>query len=714
MSLAAGLRLGPYEILSALGAGGMGEVWKARDTRLDRIVAIKRLRASHTSRFGQEARAIAALNHPHVCQIHDVGPDYLVLEYIDGAPLRGPLAPDETLRLALQIAAALEEAHSRGILHRDLKPANVMVTRKGAAKLLDFGLARLVAADADVTRTMEGTVVGTMAYMPPEQVEGQPLDARSDIFSFGAVLYEMASGSGAFGGATTAQVLNAVLLGDPPPLSAAPGLDRIVRRCLQKQPAQRFQTMTDVRVALEQLSAKPIDESPSIAVLPFADMSAAKDHEWFSDGLSEEIINALAQIPGLKITARTSAFAFRGKEQDITGIAAALHVRTVLEGSVRRAGNRIRVTAQLINAADGYHLWSERYDRDLTDIFAIQDDIARAIAGALQIRLSEKPGAHRHRTPNFAAYEAYLKGRHHLYKMTADSIERGRQFLDQAIVLDPAFAPAHSSIGDYFFLAMTLGLMPEEDALRLARAEARRALDIDAALPEAHVLLGLLASCYDYDWHEAGREFRLAMARQPIAPYARDHYGAFYLLQLGRVEEAAAEIERALQDDPLNLLFRVHWATCLFAAGRHAEAEAQCLEILDIEPDSILAHHWIITVYIAQARWLEARRYAEHAFALAPVPVVAGTLAGIYVRTGDTPRADQLLERFIDREAPGTAIGLALFHLTTGETDEALAWVEKAIDQRERIVLLPVVFRPFCASSPRWPAVAKKLNLHEQ
>src|SRR5450759_424455 len=300
-----GAPLGPYVLLAPIGAGGMGEVWKARDSRLNRVVAIKRLKGQHSARFEQEAHAIAALNHPHICQIYDVGPDYLVMEYVEGQPLRGPLRVEEAVKLALQIAGALEEAHGRGILHRDLKPGNILVTGKGAAKLLDFGLAKLMTdSDTDATKTIEGTVMGTAAYMAPEQAEGKPLDERSDVFSFGAVLYEMLSGNRAFGGNSTAQVLSAVLRDDPSPLQAPAELQRIVGRCLAKQPRDRFPSMGELRVALEQISAKPVERQPSIAVLPFADMSPGKDHEYFSDGLSEEIINALAHIPGLQVTAR--------------------------------------------------------------------------------------------------------------------------------------------------------------------------------------------------------------------------------------------------------------------------------------------------------------------------------------------------------------------------------------------------------------------------
>ncbi len=376
MTLTAGTRLGPYEIRSALGAGGMGEVYLARDTRLERDVAIKVLPEQFAAdpdrlhRFEDEARALAALNHPHICQLHDIGPGYLVLEYIDGEPVRGPMDVERARGLALQMVSALEASHQRGILHRDLKPTNIMVTRDGAAKLLDFGLAKLMNVEADVTRTQDGVVMGTAAYMSPEQAQGQCLDARSDIFSFGAVLYEMLSGTRAFDGRSTADVLSAVLRDEPPPIVAPPAFERIVRRCLAKQPRQRFQTMGELRAALEHTApgpaVRPTGHQPSIAVLPFANLSADKDNEYFSDGLAEEIINVLANVPGLKVAGRTSSFFFRGKDIEFAEIGRRLNVEHLLEGSVRTAGNHLRVTAQLITVADGFHLWSERYDREMT------------------------------------------------------------------------------------------------------------------------------------------------------------------------------------------------------------------------------------------------------------------------------------------------------------------------------------------------------------
>jgi eukaryotic-like serine/threonine-protein kinase len=403
------------------------------------------------------------------------------------------MAAEEAVRLGLQIAGALEAAHRRGILHRDLKPANILVTADGIAKLLDFGLAKtLLPSDQDVTRTVAGTVAGTIAYMSPEQAQGKPVDARSDVFSFGAVLYELLSGARAFRGEGTAEVLSAVLRDDPPPLGSSP-LARVAARCLEKDASLRFQTMTDVKAALESSNTPQADAGPSVAVLPFTNMSADKENEYFGDGLAEEIINALAHIPGLKVTARTSAFAFRGKEQDIRTIAEALDVTAILEGSVRRSRNRLRVTAQLINAADGYHLWSERYDREMADVFAIQDEIAEAIAAALRVTLSTERSAPRRPTANLDAYEAYLKARYYQWRLLPESAARSKAYYEEALRLDPTLASAHVGLAHYFLALAAFSAIPTHEAMPKVREGALNALSIDPLLPEAHAPLGVVA-----------------------------------------------------------------------------------------------------------------------------------------------------------------------------------------------------------------------------
>jgi serine/threonine-protein kinase len=715
VTIQSGTRLGPYEILSAIGAGGMGEVWKARDTRLGRLVAIKQLTLPDVDRFDKEARAIAALNHPHICQVYDVGPDYLVLEYIEGRTICGPLPAHEALRLAIQIAGALEGAHDRGILHGDLKPANIMVTESGSAKLLDFGLAKVMDADVNITRTVDGTVIGTVAYMAPEQAEGKPLDARADVFSFGAVLYEMLSGTRAFPGTTTIQVWNAVLREDPSPLQALPALDGLVRRCLAKQPGQRFQTMSDVRRALEQaareISAPPREQHASIAVLPFANMSRDPDDVFFSDGLAEEIINLLAHVPHLKVTARTSAFAFRGKEQDIRRIAEALGVRTILEGSVRRAGSRVRVTAQLINAEDGYHVWSERYDRELTDVFAIQDDIAQAIASALQVRLVSKPARH---TPDFPAYEALLKARHHARTYLPEAQARARQYCEQAIALDPAYAVPHALLGFNLLLATTHTGKPMREVAPWIRREAGRALELDPFETDPHFLLGAVAAAHDYDWPEAARQFHLAMASPSVPAEAHWAYASLYLSTFGRFEESTAEMRRTVEKDPLSVNWRGILMGHLVCAGKYEEALQEGLRALEIADNEIHPHLAFGEAYLALGRVREAIASADTAHRNLPQQSMGtGFLAAMLVRVGEGDRAEALLREMGDARTP--IWGRAWHHLLCSDVDAAADWYEKMIEARDMFapVYANSLYTAQLRTSSRWAKLARMMNLPE-
>jgi len=711
MALPAGTRLGPYEILAPVGAGGMGEVYRARDPRLGRDVAIKVLHAGYTDRLQSEARAIAALNHPHICAVYDIGPDYLVMEYIEGLPLKGPFPKKEALRLGTQIAQALEAAHARGITHRDLKPANILVTASGV-KLLDFGLATLtLPEDSQATASVAGMVMGTVGYMSPEQVRGQPADARSDIFSFGVVFYEMLSGERPFLGDNGIAAMAAILHKEPPPLDADTELQAIVTRCLRKIPDERFQSATELFRALES-GAGAAGTMPSIAVLPFANMSREAEDDYFSDGLAEEIINALTHVPGLKVIARTSAFAFKGRNEDIRKIAETLGVSNILEGSVRRSANRLRVTAQLIHAQDGTHLWSQRYDRELTDVFAVQDEIAAAIAAALEVTLSLAPAVLRRYIPSLPSYEAYLKARHHWAKSSPESLKRSKECYEESIRLDPEFALAHIGLAEYFLLLTFWGLLPAHDVMPLARASARKALELDPLLPEAHAMLGVVAAVYDYEWKEAERLFGVAMAHQPVSPQVLEYYGYFYLLPMGRPEDAVEELRRALTGDPLSLMARLLLADGLRTAGRIEDGIAEYHRVLDLDENYWWA--WVLLGwnYLLLGMSAEALPWAEKGYSLAPWHAIArGVFSAALRQSGNTSGAEDVLRQLLNApEVYGAPRGLATFYFLCAEIDQAADWAAKAIEQRDPGMPIVLASAPF-RSSARWPALAKLMNL---
>jgi serine/threonine-protein kinase len=678
----------------------MGEVYRARDTRLERTVAIKVGAAKFSERFEREARAVAALNHPNICTLHDVGADYLVMEYVDGAAVSGPMPVEQALKLAIQIAGALEEAHAKGVLHRDLKPSNILVTAKGTAKLLDFGLAKL-AVDSDATQTMAGGLMGTPMYMAPEQAAGNPADARSEVFSFGAVLYEMLTGRRAF------DSLAAVVRDTPKPLEAPLEVARVVTRCLAKAPTDRFQSMAELKVALERISAQPAERQPSIAVLPFANMSRDADDEYFSDGLAEEIMNTLAHLPGLKVTARTSAFAFRGKEQDITKIAEALHVRTILEGSVRRSGRRIRVTAQLINAEDGYHLWSERYDREMADVFAMQDEIAAAIAKALEVKLVGTHAARRAHQPNLEAYEVFLRGRHELLKIAPESAARARQLFEQAIALDPGFSEPHSELGYSYLLQGLMGLRSGLETMPAARVHAQKALELSPDDSRAHAVLCVVAGWYDYDWKEAGVHFRLAMAAEHVPSEVRARCSLNYLRLMGRKQEAMEQVERALEQDPLNVWARGMFAFVLSLGEAYDRALAEAQKAMEMDASHWIPHCAIGLSYALRGEFAAARPAAERSVRAAPWSAQAlGLLAGILAQLGEKERADELVAKLRNM----ARVGLLLYHSLFSDNDTTAFWFAKMIEDRDPLAPPWSCLKPI-RSNPRWPELAKMMNL---
>jgi len=700
----------------------MGEVHRAIDTRLGRSVAIKVLHADHGHRFEREARAIAALNHPHICQLHDIGPNYLVMELVDGHLLRGPMPLDQAMRLALQICDALEAAHRANIVHRDLKPANILVTASGV-KLLDFGLAKAAhppeadASDQTVAGpdvTQAGTVVGTAAYMSPEQATGAHVDERSDIFSFGAVLYEMVSGRQAFRGASVIETLSAVLRDDPGPLDAPPHLTTIINRCLCKSAAGRFATIRDVSDAIRQAGDGTEEPVPSIAVLPFANLSADPEQEYFSDGLADEIISRLANIRGLKVIARTSAFAFKGQHTDIRKIAATLGVANILEGSVRRSGNRIRVTAQLVTAVDGSQLWAERYDRQMAEVFELQDEIATAIATALRVALAAQEDAPMRHTPSIPAYEALLTARHLHWQVRGESMARAGEYYERAIALDPQYALAHALYADYLFGRTTVGMSPMREVAPRIRAAALRALTLDAHLPDAHSPLALVAATHDYDWGEADRRFALATISGVVAPLSRMGFGWSGCLGRGRAHDAVEQLDLAVQADPLHLTYRAMLALALSALARYDEADAVLARSREIDPGFFWTYDVLASSYVARDMMAAALPVAEMTFTTAPwYPPGIGVYAGVLTRAGNRERGHEIVRSLGPRERYGVSAGWALFHATCGDLDSAAECFARAIEERYSMVgalLHSAICRPL-RNSGHWPALTRLMNL---
>ncbi len=744
MPLSPGTRLGSYEILAAIGEGGMGEVYRATDTSLKRQVAIKVLPASvaadadRLARFQREAEVLAQLNHPNIAAIYGLeqsgAAPALVMELVDGPTLadriaQGAIPVDEVLPMARQIADALRAAHAQGIVHRDLKPANIKVRRDGTVKVLDFGLAKAIdahasSATADVMNaptiaspavTQAGMILGTAGYMSPEQAEGKPVDRRSDIFSFGAVLYEMVTGRRAFGGDSMAQVVSSVLRDEPPAPGGPAAVAEAIRRCLQKRPGDRFASMADVHAALDTAatSTSAAREQPSIAVLPFANMSADPDQEYFSDGLAEEVINALAQVRGLKVIARTSAFAFKGQNTDVRRIAETLGVATVLEGSVRKAGQRIRVTAQLITARDGSHLWSQRYDRNLEDIFAVQDEIAAAIADALKVTLSSGTRAlHKHQ-PSMPAYEAFLRYRHHQWSFTPESLQKSRECLEDAIRLDPEFALAYVGLADTTMSAPMVGAIPGQEAMPQVRQLARRALDLDPDLPEGHGMLGVVAALHDLDWPEATRRFERAMAQEPVHWHLRLWYIVFFLVPLERSEEAVKQGKLLVGDNPLSQICWVELAEAYASGGHDEEALAAIRKSQELDPGFWWAAAFASLLYGARGEHDAARACAEKAMTLAPwSPLSAGAMAGVLRHSGDHAGAQAVLDQFGPDEAYRVPLAQFFCAVIAGDLDTAVTWATRAIEERfPAAPLLVMTMAPRLCHTAGWPLLRETMRL---
>ena len=733
-----GTILGPYEVLTKLGEGGMGEVYRAVDSRLGREIALKVLSplvagdAASVERFRREARTVAALNHPHIVTIHSTeeagGIRFLTMELVEGQALDSLMPPRglpvaRFLEIAIPLADALTAAHQKGIAHRDLKPGNVMITTDGRVKVLDFGLALVWASEPasapdDMTQpglTRNGTVVGTMPYMSPEQITGAGIDHRTDLFSLGIILYEMLTGERPFTGDSSPMLMTSILRDAPPHIDgrrpdAPPPLARLIARLLEKRPEDRVQTARDVFNELRSVQrtlesggalviggAKPglREQGASIAVLPFTDLSASRDQDWFCDGIAEEILNALSQLPGLRVAARTSAFSFRGRRDDLQAIAGKLHVTTVLEGSVRRAGDRVRITVQLNDATNGFQLWSERYDREMRDIFDVQDEIARTIAERLRITLSGLAGGRlvERSTTSVEAYELLLKGR-------TLQARRGRAILDalacfeQAARLDPALAEAHALMGDSFRLLALYGFAPPGEVMPKARAAAERALMLDPLQVEALATLANIAVIHEWDIPKSIALTDRALACDPrhVRSLAE---GALAIAVADRIspemEERVTRLVRRARDlDPLNAWAAAVEAFSLVFMGHHADAVRAARRARELDADNFSAR-WVLTSTLAATgAYDEAMSEAEAALMMSGRHArILSAVAGIHAARSHREAAEavyrELLER--SRTAYVGAAEQATAAASAGRLDEARALLEKAIAEREPYVM---------------------------
>ncbi len=773
-----------YRILDKLGEGGMGVVYKAHDTKLDRVVALKflpdRVNQNETekARFLQEARAVAALNHPNICTIHNIeesnGSVFLVMEYVEGGTLRNkiPFAKvDDAIPVAIQIGEALQEAHSKGIVHRDVKADNVMLNAKGQAKVMDFGLAKL---KGSLKLTKTSSTVGTLGYMAPEQIQGGEVDHRSDIFSFGVLLFEMLTGHLPFRGEHEAAMVYSIVNEEPqhieqllPDLS--PIIGNLIQRCLEKDPAERYQHFDDITADLKRSQKKttkvarsspdrPVTKAVEIpaksklksaltaaavivlaavgvylfmsksgneqktesastsaegiktlAVLPFLNMSSDKEQEYFSDGLSEELLNVLAKNPRLRITSRTSAFSFKGTNTDIKTIASKLNVKYLLEGSVRKAGNALRITAQLIDVETDAHLWSDTYEGTMANIFAVQDTISRSVAEALNAALLGSPGTPRKHETTPEAYNNYMLGRHFQDLSGKENWAKAEEYFQKAIAIDPTYAAAWFKLGQIHTGQADRGYIPVDIGYRKAKQEVDKALEPDPNYANAHALMGWIRYTYDWDWTGADESYQRALKLEPGNRNVLN--GAASLASsLGRLDESTALYRRVTQVDPVGASGFANLGNQLEYVGQLDEAEIAQRKCIELDPQRVLVHYYLGRIYMDRGKpesaLVEMMKETEPSFNLLG-------RALIYYSFGRKREADSTLAAYIKEYQDGAAYQVADIYAFRGETDKAFEWLERAYIQRDGgltdLKVDPLVKN--IRKDPRYKEFLKKMKL---
>lgn len=769
MKLSAGFHLGPYEILEPLGAGGMGEVYRARDHRLGREVAIKiipdRLATNPKAleRFEQEAKAVASLSHPNILAIHDVGTaegtSFAVMELLRGESLDERLARESLFwRKAVEIAAAaadgLASAHACGIVHRDLKPANIFITTDGQVKILDFGLATLrpIPSSQSVTalRTQSEpeAVAGTIGYMSPEQVTGRPADPRSDIFSLGCVLYEMLSGQRAFDRPSAGETLAAILRDNPSDLSEFNtkiplSIVSVVRRCLEKNPGERFQSAQDLGFALREIlsgsalapptvavpPAKRVYRRPlflvpaafvllaaawiafdrlsgigasgidSLAVLPLVNVSGDPEQEYLADGITEQLISDLARLGNVRVTSRTSAMTYKGAKKTLPQIARELSVDAIVEGSVARSGDKVKITTELINAKTERHLWANTYERDLKDVVALQREIAREVARNIRIELGPEAlsGLKERRSVEPQAFEAYVRGRYFLNKGGREGLNRALEHLNQALDLDPTFAEAYAGLADAYAQIGYLNYLAPTDAFPKAKAAAAKALELDPTLAEAHATLGYSHMYYDWDFPAAESGFRKAISMKPSLASAHRYYGV-YLAAMLRPDEARRETAKARALDPLSVPVATDTGFVLYYERDYDKATKALKDAIAMNPKAAAPHFWLGRVYQAQEKYAEsAEEYEAGGPEISSWPPILAGLGHMYGVTGQRSQALRVLKE-IERMSGQHYVSpyaAALVHLGLGDQEKTLELLKQSYDEKANWLV-------WLLKDPRW------------
>jgi serine/threonine-protein kinase len=798
-----GQALGPYKILEQIGSGGMGEVYLALHERTNRKVALKLLSPylikdeQRAWRFQQEAQAVLALNHPNIVTIYDIGQagdaHFIATEFIEGETLReqmarAPLEINEALDVAIQVAGALAAAHKAGVVHRDIKPENIMLRPDGYVKVLDFGLAKLMESHAPATApivekidTEPGLVMGTVRYMSPEQARGLPVDARTDVWSLGVVLYEMLTGRPPFEGGTATDVIISIVEKDPAPLvsykpETSPQLELILRKTLAKDREQRFPAVTDLLVDLKNLKreltvqttaratklatayttsrgkypakrhwtaamtiaitlslaiaaltyfyAARDNRAPihSIAVLPFVNDSVDPATEYLSDGITESLINSLSQLPTLRVMARSSAFSYKGRAVDPREVGRELGVDAVLMGRVSQRGDALSIQADLVNVADGSQLWGEQYNRNLSDVLAIQREISREISQRLRLKITgeEQPRITRHSTEHTEAYQLYLKGRYHWNKRTDEGFRIAIEYFLRAIEKDPSYALAYVGLADSYLLSE---LLPARERYPKAKAAALQALEIDETLGEAHVSLAAIKNWYDWDWAGAEIEFRRAIELSPNYPTAHHWYGEL-LANLGRFDESVAAYQRALESDPLSLAISSDLGMVYYHARQYDRAIEHLKKAVEMDPNYVRTHFYLAQVYEQKGMFDEALAELARGSLLegdSPSELAQGKATISDALKSSGARGYWRKRLTIAKEEArtgkrvyftGNATNLAVLYAQAGERDQAFVWFEKVYEDREPSLLWLKV-APDCdnlRSDPRFADLLRRVN----